>query len=122
VLFYSFVVITTNLFRDIDPKHYGTLGRSAAHLYTVMASFGQYLETEEPVLDGRPWVYFIFAPFIVVASFGLMSMFSAVLVAALKEQIERKHVQEERARFDRLEQKVDALTSAVRELPTSMEN
>ena len=29
VVFYSFVVIITNLFRDVDPVHYGTLGRSA---------------------------------------------------------------------------------------------
>jgi voltage-gated sodium channel len=112
VVFYSFVVITTNLFRDVDPQHYGTLGRSAAHLYTVMVTLGANLDTES-VFDEGPWVYPIFATFIVVASFGLLNMFIAVLVAALKEQIERENILEERARFDRLEQKLDRLASAV---------
>jgi voltage-gated sodium channel len=112
VVFYSFVVITTNLFRDVDPRHYGTLGHSAAHLYTIMVSLGSNLDSEL-VFDEGPWVYPIFAAFIVIASFGLLNMFIAVLVAALKEQIERDHVQEERARFDRLERKVDALATAL---------
>jgi voltage-gated sodium channel len=112
VVFYSFVVITTNLFRDIDPPHYGTLGRSAAHLYTVMVSLGSSLDTEV-VLDGIPWALPLFAAFIVVASFSLMNMFIAVLVAALKEQLEQETMREERARFDRLERKIDALARSI---------
>src|SRR4051794_34865758 len=106
-VFYSFVVIVTNLFRDVDPLHYGGLGRSAAHLFTVMVSLGANLEAEE-MLEERPWAWLIFVAFIVVASFGLPNMFIAVLVAALKEQLDRKQMREERARFDRLEEKVDA--------------
>ncbi len=112
VVFYSFVVITTNLFRDIDPVHYGTLGRSAAHLYTVMVSLGSSLDTEV-VLNGIPWALPIYAAFIIIASFGLMNMFIAVLVAALKEQLEAETIREERARFERLEQKIDALTAQI---------
>jgi voltage-gated sodium channel len=108
VVFYSFVVITTNLFRDVDPVHYGTLGRSAAHHYMVMVSLGSSLESES-VLTGMPWALPLFAAFIIVASFGLLNMFIAVLVAALKEQLEQETIREERARFDRLEQKLDAL-------------
>jgi voltage-gated sodium channel len=108
VVFYSFVVITTNLFREIDPAHYGTLGRSAGHLYTVMVSLGSTLENES-VLAGMPWALPLFGAFIIVASFGLLNMFIAVLVAALKEQLEQDTIREERARFDRLEQKLDAL-------------
>ncbi len=112
VVFYSFVVITTNLFRDVDPVHYGTLGRSAAHLYTIMVSLGSGLDTEI-VLNGIPWALPLFGAFIIVASFGLMNMFIAVLVAALKEELEEETVREERARFDRLEQKIDALTAQI---------
>ncbi|MBV8568902.1 MAG: ion transporter [Methylobacteriaceae bacterium] len=115
VVFYSFVVIATNLFRDIDPARYGTLGRSAAHLYTVMVSLGSNLDTEVVFTD-RPWALLIFGAFIVVASFGLLNMFIAVLVAALKEQLDREHVLEERARFNRLEQKVDRLAAAIEAL------
>ena len=115
VVFYSFVVITTNLFRDIDPLHYGTLGRTAAHLYTVMVSLGSSLDTEV-VLNGIPWALPIFAAFIIVASFGLMNMFIAVLVAALKEQLEAETIREERARFDRLERKIDALAARLEDV------
>ena len=77
-----------------------------------MVSLGANLEAEE-MLAERPWAWVIFAAFIIVASFGLLNMFIAVLVAALKEQLDRKHMREERERFDRLEEKVDALTAAV---------
>jgi voltage-gated sodium channel len=115
VIFYSFVVITTTLFRTIDPEHFGTLNRSAAHLYTVMVSLGSGLETES-VLRGTPWALPIFAAFIVVASFGLLNMFIAVLVAALKEQLEREALIEERARSARLESKLDELVALVETL------
>ena len=115
VVFYSFVVIVTNLFRDIDPAHYGTLGRSAAHLYSVMVSLGSNLESET-VFVAEPWSLLIFGAFIVVASFGLLNMFIAVLVAALKEQLDRENVLEERAHFERLEHKVDALSAAIEAL------
>ena len=115
VVFYSFVVIATNLFRDIDPAHYGTLGRSAAHLYSVMVSLGSNLESEK-VFAAEPWSLMLFGAFIVVASFGLLNMFIAVLVAALKEQLDRENVAEERAHFERLEQKIDALSAAIEAL------
>jgi voltage-gated sodium channel len=111
VIFYSFVVITTNLFRTIDPEHLGTL-RSAAHLYTVMVSLGSGLEIES-VLRATPWALPIFAAFVVVASFGLLNMFIAVLVAALKEQLERETLIKERVRSDRLERKLDELVALV---------
>ena len=112
VVFYSFVVITTSLFRDEDPTHYGSLGRAAAHLYTVMVSLGSNLDTEA-VLGGNPWALPIYGAFIIVASFGLMNMFIAVLVAALKQQLEAEQMREERARFDRLERKLDELAAAI---------
>lgn len=112
VVFYSFVVIATNLFRDLDPARYGTLGRSAAHLYSVMTSLGSNLESE--TIFGRdPWALPIFGAFIVVASFGLLNMFIAVLVAALKEQLDHENVAEERAHFARIERKLDALADAL---------
>jgi voltage-gated sodium channel len=115
VVFYSFVVIVTTLFREIDPDHYGSAGRSAAHLYTVLVTLGSTLDTE-PALDRRLWALPIFGSFIVVASFGLMNMFIAVLVAALREQLEKDTLRQERARFDRLERKLDMLAASVEEV------
>lgn len=113
VVFYSFVVIATNMFRDVDPAHYGGLGRSAAHLYSVMVSLGSNLESEI-VFGPQPWAAPLFAAFIIVASFGLLNMFIAVIVAALKEELDREHVREERARFDRLERRIEELTAELR--------
>jgi membrane protein implicated in regulation of membrane protease activity len=55
----------------------------------------------------------VFAAFIVVASFGVLSMFIAVLVAALREQLEQETMHEERERFDRVGRKIDALAALV---------
>ncbi len=110
VVFYSFAIIATNLFRDVDPAHYGSLPRSAAHLYSIMVTLGSNLEGEA-VLATLPWTAPLFAAFIVVASFGLLNMFIAVIVAALKEELDREHVLEERERLERLERKLDALAA-----------
>jgi voltage-gated sodium channel len=112
VVFYSFVVIMTNMFRDTDPAHYGMLGHSAAHLYTVMVTLGSNLDTETVLVDD-PWALPIFAAFIIVASFGLLNMFIAVLVTALRDELERETNRTERERFDRLERKIDALAAMV---------
>ena len=42
-----------------------------------------------------------------------MNMFIAVLVAALKEQLEAEQMREERARFDRLESKLDDIAATI---------
>lgn len=112
IVFYNFVVLTTSLFRDIDPDHFGTLGRTTAHLYTVMVSLGSGLENEA-VLTEEPWTLPIFVVFLVVVSFGLMNMFIAILVTAMRQEVEKETIKEERARFDRLEQKIDALALAL---------
>ncbi len=117
VVFYSFVVITTSIFRDLDAAHYGTLGRSAAHLYGIMVSLGSNLG-DETVLADHLWALPFFGVFIIVASFGLMNMFIAVLVSALREELEKDTIREERERFNRLEQKLEALTALVEGLAT----
>jgi voltage-gated sodium channel len=97
------------------PFHYGSLGRSATHLYSIMVSLGSNLESKT-VFSTLPWAYLIFGIFIIIASFGLLNMFIAVIVAALKEQLDRENVREERAHFARREEKVDALSAALEAL------
>ncbi|MBV9735134.1 MAG: ion transporter [Acidisphaera sp.] len=113
VVFYSFVIIATNLFRDIDPSHYGSLGRTATHLYAVMTSFGNDPDAIIPVVSALPWAWLVFVPFVVIASFGLLNLFIGVLAAAVKEQLDRENVGRERARLERLEAKLDALARAL---------
>ncbi len=113
VVFYCFTIIATNLFRTIDPVHYGSLATSAIYLYATMASFGSNLEAVLPVVREAPWAWLIFAPFLMLASFGLLNLFIAVLVTALRERLDRKTMLRERQRFDRLEAKVDQLLAAL---------
>jgi voltage-gated sodium channel len=115
VVFYSFVVIATNLFRDIDPERYGSLGRAATHVYSFMVTFGADLDAE-PVIREAPWSLFVFAPFIFVASFGMLNLIIAILVVALREQMDSSALRKEQQRLDRIEQKVDAITAIVRQL------
>ncbi|MBV9785308.1 MAG: ion transporter [Acidisphaera sp.] len=110
VVFYSFAIIATNLFRGIDPAHYGSLGSTAIHLYAIMVSFGNDPDAILPVVEAVPWAWLVFVPFVVIASFGLLNLFIGVLAAAVKEQLDRKTAGRERARMERLEAKIDALT------------
>lgn len=116
VVFYSVVIISTNLFREIDPVHYGNLGLSAIHLYAIMVSFGNDPDAIVPVVGVFPWAWLVFIPFVVIASFGLLNLFIGVLAAAVRDQLDAERSGRDRAQIDRLEAKVDALTEALRQI------
>jgi voltage-gated sodium channel len=118
VVFYSMVIISTNLFRDIDPLHYGNLGRSAIHLYAIMVSFGNDPDAIVPVVSVAPWAWLVFIPFVVTASFGLLNLFIGVLAAAVRDQLDAERSGRAQAQVDRLEAKVDALSEQLRKLMT----
>jgi voltage-gated sodium channel len=111
VFFYSFVIICTNLFRDLDPVHFGTLGTSVTNLYSLMVTFGTQPDVIVPVVAVRPWALLIFIPFVVVASFGMLNLFIGVLTAAVREQLDVDASAAERARLERLETKLDAIAA-----------
>jgi voltage-gated sodium channel len=113
LVFYSVVIISTNLFRDIDPTHYGSLGRSAIHLYAIMISFGNDPDAIVPVVTVFPWAWLVFVPFVIIASFGLLNLFIGVLAAAVREQLDAERSGRARAQMDRIEAKLDALAAAV---------
>lgn len=115
VVFYSVVIISTNLFRDVDPAHYGSLGSSAIHLYAIMVSFGNDPDAIIPVVTALPWAWLVFVPFVVIASFGLLNLFIGVLAAAVREQLDAERSGRDRARLERVEAKVDALTALLRD-------
>ena len=88
VVFYSFVVIATNMFRDIDPAHTGGLARSAAHLYAVMVSLGSNLRPRpcSRPYPGRCPVRRLHHR----GEFRAPQHVHRGLVAALKEELDRK--------------------------------
>ena len=114
VVFYSVVIISTNLFRDIDPVHYGTLARSAIHLYAIMVSFGNDPDAIIPVVSAAPWAWLVFVPFVVIASFGLLNLFIGVLAAAVRDQLDAERAGRDRAQIERLQTQIDTLTELIR--------
>ncbi len=114
VVFYSVVIISTNLFREIDPVHYGSLGLSAIHLYAIMVSFGNDPDAIVPVVSVFPWAWLLYIPFVVIARFGLLNLFIGVLAAAVRDQLDAERAGRERAQLDRLEAKLDALAETLK--------
>jgi voltage-gated sodium channel len=107
--FYSFAVIATNLFAGIDPAHFATLGRSAEFLYAIMTSLGSDLQAVRPVVEKAPWAWPFFIVFVLTTSFGLMNLFLALLVSALRERMDKTRTEATDARLARIEAKLDAL-------------
>lgn len=107
--FYSFAVIATNLFGTIDPAHFASLGRSAEFLYALMTSLGSDLQAIGPVVAVAPWAWLFFGVFVLTTSFGLMNLFLALLVSALRERMDRNRVDATAARLARIKAKLDAL-------------
>jgi voltage-gated sodium channel len=85
LLFYVGAVMTTDLFGDEDPEHFGSIGNSMFTLFQVMTGDG-WSDVVRPLLPAHPWAgWGFFIPFIVLSSFAVLNLFIAVIVEALQE-------------------------------------
>jgi voltage-gated sodium channel len=101
LLFYVGAVMTTDLFGDEQPEHFGSIGSSMFTLFQVMTGDG-WSEVVRELLPNHPWAgWGFFIPFIVLSSFAVLNLFIAVIVEALQEG------QAEAAEQNRLELKAE---------------
>ena len=75
LIFYVFAVMATKLFGTAHPDQCGHLVASALTLFQLMTFDGWMGEIVAPMMETHPWAWAFFVPFILVATFLVLSPF-----------------------------------------------
>lgn len=123
LLVYVYGVIGHQLFGEVDPEHWGTLGRAAQTLFVIMTLEG-WVEIMRASAAESSWAWVYYGSFIVVAVFVVINLFIAVVINNLEEvrreedeaRSEARPRDEERPELQAIAQRIDELGAAVRAL------
>ncbi len=85
VFFYTMAVLATNLFGDVFPDWFGSVGKSLYSLFQVMTLESWSMGIARPVMESFPWAWAFFVPFIMVATFTILNLFIGVIVSTMQE-------------------------------------
>ena len=83
LLLYVYGVLGVNLFAEVDPAHWGSLGTALLTLFQMLTLEG-WVEILGAVLPARPFAWLFFSSFIVVAVFVVINLFVAVVINNLE--------------------------------------
>jgi voltage-gated sodium channel len=83
LLIYIYGVVGTMLYRDLDPAHWGSLGRSCLTLFQILTLEG-WAEMQATLLPSAPNAWIFFTTYIVVAVFVVINLFIAVVTNNLQ--------------------------------------
>lgn len=84
MLLYIYAVVGVNLFRGIDPAHWGSLGQALLTLFQMLTLEG-WVEIQAASLEVSRWAWLYYASFILVAVFVVVNLFIAVVLNNLDE-------------------------------------
>lgn len=121
LVYYCFAVMATNLFGPDHPEAFGTMGRAAYSLFTVMTLEG-WNELANRVMETHPYAWLFFIPYILTTTFTVLNLFIAIIVTAMqneadkiREAEEREHREEQKA-LEELSDKESVLLTEIRAL------
>ena len=128
IVYYVFAVIATNLFAASYPEWFGDLARSLYTLFQIMTLESWSMGIARPVMEGFPYAWAFFIPFILVATFTMLNLFIAIIVNAMqsynesqqadtKQTVEaaRKHIESDlHAEMVSLREEIRGLKDALR--------
>lgn len=83
LLLYVYGVVGSHLFGQVDPAHWGNLGRAVRSLFVIITLEG-WLEIMRASEAVGAWVLAYYASFIVIAVFVVMNLFIAVVINNLE--------------------------------------
>jgi voltage-gated sodium channel len=116
LIFYVFAVIATHLFSERFPDWFGHVGRSLYTLFQVMTLESWSMGISRPVMAEFPYAWAFFVPFILVATFTMLNLFIAVIVAATQSYAESQEAQAREAAIAAGEAQAPDLHDEVRAL------
>lgn len=129
IFYYVFAVIATNLFGSAHPEWFGSIGRSFYTLFQIMTLESWSMGIVRPIMEGFPYAWLFFIPFILIATFTMLNLFIAIIVSAMqsyseaehKETVEALHQTQEVIEAD-LHQEMQSLRAEISELKQLLVN
>jgi voltage-gated sodium channel len=85
MLVYITGVMSTHVFGETDPEHFGNLPTSLLSLFQVMTG-DDWAAVTRPVTDAHPWAWGFFILYILASTYIVLNLFIAVAVEALERQ------------------------------------
>jgi voltage-gated sodium channel len=111
MLLYIFSVMSTQLFGDVDPEHFGDLGTAALSMFQITTG-DDWAAVVRPATDAEPAAWAFFILYIVLATYIVLNLFIAVAVEAL----ERESEEIEEAMEEAMDESTDAILASLNEL------
>jgi voltage-gated sodium channel len=108
ILLYVSGVMATQLFGDVDPEHFGSLGQALLSLFQVTTG-DDWANVVRPTTDAEPWAWAFFLVFVVLSTYIVLNLFIAVAVEALDRQVEEDNSE----LVDEVETHMDESTAAI---------
>lgn len=84
LLMYVYGVIGYQLFAQVDPEHWGGLGRAVQTLFVIITLEG-WVDIMKTSSEATPWAWVYYVSFIVVAVFVVINLFIAVVINNLEK-------------------------------------
>lgn len=130
LVFYVYGMIGWMLFSDIDPAHWGNIGRALLTMFQLVTIEGWY-EVQDVALASEPWAWVYFVSFIVISAFVLFNMVIGVVINSMEEaRAQARAETEEALRAERvalgdpsieLVKRLDALQEAITDLRAQLD-
>ncbi len=115
-------VMSTKLFGDIAPEHFGDLGTTFFTLFQIMTGEA-WPDIARAVMVEAPMAWIFFVIYILVSSFAVLNLFIAVVVSGMEDQVtsdlaeaEDRHAADQAASDRLILEEVRALRAEVAEL------
>ena len=105
LVFYVFAVMATNLYGEVFPEWFGSIGSSAYSLFQVMTLESWSMGIVRPVMGEFPYAWIFFIVFILCTSFTVLNLFIGIIVSAMQREHELE-ASEERDALHREQQEI----------------
>ncbi len=84
ILFYIYGILGIYLFRDLDPEHWGSLGKALLTLFGIVTLEG-WVDIMENLLPYSPHSWLFFVSLIILGTFMFINLFVAVVINNLHD-------------------------------------
>lgn len=84
LMLFIYGVLGVHFFRDVDPAHWGDLGKALLTLFQILTLEG-WVELQKASMVAKPWAWLFYGSFVLVAVFVVVNLFIAVVMSNLEQ-------------------------------------
>lgn len=116
LIFYVFAVMATNLFREVSPDKFGSLGDSTFTLFQIMTLESWAEGVVRPILAHYPHAWIFFITFILLTSFAVLNLFIGIIVDAMQTDTAEETMDLEKAQHQETMAKLEEVMQELQQV------